>query len=122
MASLTLASKANQATLLPPLLVATHANRLDPNVSIHIQFEDTEGLKQAMGAAAELGLGTNAPTSGSEDVIVKLDEAYPSLQGKNQIGVCADLAQLIGGLGAEIHRSGNGCLEQVNTTLRTLRR
>ncbi|KAI4135199.1 MAG: hypothetical protein LQ347_000872 [Umbilicaria vellea] len=87
MASLTLAVKANQAMLLPPLLVATHANKVDPNVSIHIQFEDTEGLKQAMGAAAELSLGTDAPTSGSEDVIVKLVGAYSSLQGKNQIGV-----------------------------------
>lgn len=122
MASLTLAVKANQAMLLPPLLVATHANKVDPNVSIHIQFEDTEGLKQAMGAAAELSLGTDAPTSGSEDVIVKLVGAYSSLQGKNQIGVRADRARLIGGLQAEIHRSGNGCLEQVNTTLWTLRR
>lgn len=122
MASLTLASKANQATLLPPLLVATHANNLDLNVSIAIQFDDTEGLKQAMGAAAELSLGTDAPTCGSEDVVVKLVEAYPSLQRKNQIGVRADPAQLLCGSQAETRRSGNGWLEQVNTTLWTLRR
>ncbi|KAA6406520.1 MAG: glutamyl-tRNA synthetase [Lasallia pustulata] len=83
MASLILASKANQAILLPALLAATYANDSDPNVSINIQFEDAESLKQAEGATAELTLGSDAPTRGSENAVARLVEAYPSLQGKH---------------------------------------
>ena len=98
MASLTLASKANQATLLPALLVATHANESDPNASITIQFEDAQSLKRAEGVTAELSLGTDAPTIGSEDVIAKLVDVYPSLQEKNQNLVRAESTQFVDGL------------------------
>lgn len=122
MASLTLASKANQATLLPLLLIATHANNSDPNVSITIQFEDTGTLKQATGATAELSLSTDPPTYDSEDVVAQLVEAYPSLQGKPQIRVRAEPTQIINDLQADIHRSRNGWLGHVNTTPWTSRR
>ena len=104
MASLILASKASQAILLPVLLVATYANDSDPNVSISIQFEDADSLKQAEGATAELTLGTDAPTLGSENAIARLVEAYPSLQGKNTKFVRVYPSELFIGLQADIHK------------------
>lgn len=104
MASLTLASKATQATLLPALLVATHANESDPNISITIQFEDSQSLKQAEGATAELTLGTDAPSVGSENAIAKLVDLYPSLQVKNQNQVRAETTQQINDRLADIHK------------------
>ncbi|MCJ1370026.1 hypothetical protein MMC20_001238 [Loxospora ochrophaea] len=84
MATLTIASKANQATFLPALLVATRANELDTNTALTIRFEEVDTLKAGGGATAELTLGSGIPTYGSENIIAKLVNAYPFLQGKHE--------------------------------------
>ena len=84
MATLSIASKANQATFLPALLVAALANESDPNASITLKFEEVDTLKSSDGAVVEFILGSDSPVYGSEKVIAKLIEAYPFLQGKHE--------------------------------------
>ncbi len=82
MATLAIASKANQATILPALLVASYVNESDPNASITIKFEDVETLQSGNGAAVELVLEKDSSTYGSDQVIGKLLEIYSFLQTK----------------------------------------
>ena len=84
MAMLNIASKANQATFVPALLIATHANESDPNAAILVQFKEVDSLVSGDTASAELSLGTDSPVYGSKNIISKLTEAYPIIQGKNE--------------------------------------
>lgn len=83
MATLNIASKANQATTFPALLVAHYAKEVDPNSSINVNFEEVDTLKAQENATVEITVGTGTPAYGSEKVIGVLVEAYPFLQGKN---------------------------------------
>ena len=85
MATLNVASKANQATTFPALLVAHYAKEADPNSSININFEEVDTLKAQDKATVEVILGSGTSTYGSEKVIDVLVKAYPFLQGKNGI-------------------------------------
>lgn len=84
MATLNIASKANQVTTLPALLVATYANESDPNVSITVKFVEADTLKSGDGASVELLLGNDSSTYGSEKVIENILVAYPFIQGKHE--------------------------------------
>ncbi len=83
MTTLNIASKANQATTIPALLVAQYAKEADPNASININFEEVEALKTGEKAAVELTIGNGTSSYGSEHVISELISAYPFLQGKH---------------------------------------
>ena len=83
MATLNIASKANQATTFPALMVAHYAKEADPNSSINVNFEEVDTLKAADNATVEVVVGTGTSTYGSENVIDSLVEAYPFLQGKH---------------------------------------
>lgn len=87
MATLCIASKANQATILPALLIVTLANETDPNAPIHIEYHEVDGFKSGNAAAVELDLGAvraESPVYGSEKVVNKIHEAYPLLLDKNK--------------------------------------
>lgn len=99
MATLNIASKANQATIFPALLVAYYAKEADPNASININFEELEAHKSSEKATVELVLSNAAPIYGSEDVISSLIETYPFLRGKSALSVVNDI--LYRKLGAE---------------------
>lgn len=83
MATLNIASKANQATIFPALLVAHYAKEADPNSSIGVKFEEVDTLKAGDNATVEIVVGSGTSTYGSEKVINGLVEAYPFLQGKH---------------------------------------
>ena len=76
MASLHIASKANQATSIPALLVATLANHKDPHASITINFQDAETLKSGGKEAVELVPKSGASIHGSETVVSYLAKSY----------------------------------------------
>lgn len=84
MPTLCIASKANQATTVPVLLVASYVNGSDPNASIDIKFEEAENLKSKDGASVELLFEHDTPLYGFDNAIKKLTAAYPSLQGKHE--------------------------------------
>lgn len=81
MATLSIASKANQATTFPALMVAHYAKEADPNSSINVNFEEVDALKAADSATVEVVVGTGTSKYGYENVIDSLVEAYPFLQG-----------------------------------------
>lgn len=87
MATLKVASKANQATTFPALLVAHYAKEADPNTSININFEEVDTLKARDNATVEIVVGSGTSAYGSEKVIDVLIETYPFLQGKNEASV-----------------------------------
>ena len=82
MASLKIASKANQATTFPALLIANYAQILDSKVSIKVEFEEVEFLKNGDKAALELDVGSG-PTFGTKNVIHRLLHTHQSLKSKN---------------------------------------
>ena len=84
MATLTIASKANQATSVPALLVAAWANELDPNASVRVEFQDAETLKSRKSEVVELALGSEGPTYGSGNVIDSLLHSFFLLQGTDE--------------------------------------
>ena len=83
MATLSIASKANQATTFPALLIAHYAKEADPKSSIDVKFEEVDTLKAGDNATVEIVVGSGTSTYGSEKVINGLVEAYPFLQGKH---------------------------------------
>ena len=83
MTTLNIASKANQATTIPALLVAQYAKEADPNASININFDEVEALKTGDKATVELAIGHGTSSYGSEHVISELMGAYPFLQGNH---------------------------------------
>ncbi|KAL9577922.1 MAG: hypothetical protein Q9212_006052 [Teloschistes hypoglaucus] len=83
MASLTIASKANQASTLPVLLVAQYAKEKDPNASIEIAFSDVEELLEVKETVV-IFKSANAPDEPLyKDVIQTVMHEYPKLQGKH---------------------------------------
>jgi glutamyl-tRNA synthetase len=82
MTTLSIASKANQATTLPTLLVASHANQSDPNVSITLKFEEIEALESSDSPVA-LIVENGSPIFGSLSCLDKLAHEYSFLTGKH---------------------------------------
>ena len=90
MATLSIASKANQATTFPALLVAHYAKEADPSSSINVNFQEVNTLKAGDNATVEIAVGSGTSTYSSEKVINVLVEAFPFLQAKNDtlVGQC----------------------------------
>ena len=84
MAALIIASKANQATTLPTLLIAARANESDPNAKIDIKFEEADRLRDEGGATLKLAIGTNAPILGAEEIVALLVSNYVSLHEEQE--------------------------------------
>ena len=84
MSTLNVASKANQATTLPALLVAHYAKECEHSVSIDIKIEDVDTLKSGDKASIELAQGSSSSTYGCKEVIDELINTYPFLQAKNE--------------------------------------
>lgn len=84
MATLTIATKANQASTLPALLVADYTKNCDQNVSLKVTFEDTDTLRSGDNAPVELTLGNNVSTFGCDTAIHELISAHRFLLGKNE--------------------------------------
>ncbi|MCJ1398874.1 hypothetical protein MMC11_002075 [Xylographa trunciseda] len=79
MATLHIASKANQATSIPALLVATLANNKDPNASITIDFQDAETLQSGSKESVEFVPKSGDSIHGSENVVSYLAKMYSRL-------------------------------------------
>lgn len=84
MAALTIASKANQATTLPALVLAQYVNESDPNAKIDIGFEDVEHLLSADQSDLELRLTGKPPIYTSKNVLPELLQSFTFWQGKNE--------------------------------------
>ena len=84
MTTLHIASKANQATTLPALLVASYVKESAKDAAVDIRFEELESLKSEYKASVELVLGSATPVYGSEQSIHNLVKAFPFLRGKNE--------------------------------------
>ncbi|KAL8641045.1 MAG: hypothetical protein Q9228_002096 [Teloschistes exilis] len=83
MASLTVASKANQASTLPVLLVAQYAKEKDPNASIEIVFSDVEELLEAKEAVVIFKSASAPGEPLYRDIVHTVMHEYPNLQGKH---------------------------------------
>lgn len=81
---LTLASKANQAALLPVLLVATSINEARPTPIISISYEDTAVLEQTDKAVVQFTGVSGSPVSGTENAIQELRKNFPFLNAKDE--------------------------------------
>ena len=86
MATLNIASKANQATTIPALLVASYVKESSQPTSVNVNFKEVDALKSGEEASVELVVGKSV--YGSENAIQSLIETYPFLQGKNDSAVC----------------------------------
>lgn len=84
MSTLNIASKANQASTLPALLVAHYAKECDQSISIGFKVEDVDSLEIGDKATIELVQESGTSTFGCDTVIDKLISAYPFLQDKNE--------------------------------------
>lgn len=84
MVTLNIASKANQATTFPALLVAYYAKESDPNASINVIFEEAEALKSGDKASVELVVGSRMSRFGFENAINGLITTCSFLQGKHE--------------------------------------
>ena len=76
MASIRIASKANQAATLPVILAATLVQRNDPNNVIKFTYEDTEKLSGHKSSIAELQLASSPQIHGEETILEELLEKY----------------------------------------------
>ena len=79
MATLTLASQANQATYFPALLIAHYANELGNGSDVEVTFEDAATLPSGKDDTIRFSHGGQT-VKGSIDVIKSLLAAFPSLQ------------------------------------------
>lgn len=89
MTTLNIASKANQATTLPALLVANYAKESDSKATVNVHLEDVDVLKSGDKASVELVQGSSSPAYGCENVINELLSTFSFLQGKQADSVCA---------------------------------
>ena len=88
MAALHIATKANQATTVPVLLVATYVNKTDPNAAIDTKFEEVESVKSGTETSVKFVVVNGAPAYGFQEVLNSLPATYPALFGKYENPVC----------------------------------
>ncbi|PYH42724.1 glutamate--tRNA ligase GUS1 [Aspergillus saccharolyticus JOP 1030-1] len=79
---LTLATRANQAALLPVLLVATSLNQEKEVIAIN--YEDSALLSRGDNAIVEFSGANGAPVYGSDNAIKELRAAFPFLNAKDE--------------------------------------
>jgi len=93
MATVEIATKADQATTFPTLLVASYIKNSDANASIEINFKDAKSLEsQGDGEIVSMGLILNEKSFkyNSQRTIRGLLEKYPLLQSKKPDLVCCE--------------------------------
>ena len=83
MATLNIASKANQAITFPPLMVASLINHSDSMSQISIHFDDVDLLEPGGKEAVGLSLSSNEFIYG-EQVLDKMVDSFTAIQIKNQ--------------------------------------
>ncbi|ODM20004.1 putative glutamate--tRNA ligase, cytoplasmic [Aspergillus cristatus] len=83
-AQLTLASQANQAELLPVLLVATSVNAARPSPVIAINYENTALLHEGEKAVVQFTGASGSPVYGTEKAIQELRANFPFLNSKDE--------------------------------------
>ncbi|KAK2756402.1 hypothetical protein FQN54_005294 [Arachnomyces sp. PD_36] len=83
MAELVIATKANQATLLPALLVAGSVNESLGRTEISFRYEDADTLPSGDGKTIEFTVEGKNAVFGSENVIKELRTTFPFLRGKD---------------------------------------
>lgn len=81
---LTLASRANQAALLPVLLIATSINEARPTPVININYEDTALLHEGENAVVQFTGASGTPVYGTEKAIQELRLNFPFLNSKDE--------------------------------------
>ncbi|BCR90988.1 glutamate--tRNA ligase GUS1 [Aspergillus chevalieri] len=81
---LTLASQANQAELLPVLLVATSVNAARPSPVIAINYENTALLHEGEKAVVQFTGASGSPVYGTEKAIQELRANFPFLNSKDE--------------------------------------
>lgn len=81
---LTVATRANQALLLPVLLVATSINEARPSPAIAITYEDTALLHGDEKAIVQFTGASGFPVSGTENALQELRKTFPFLTGKDE--------------------------------------
>ncbi|PWY74715.1 glutamyl-tRNA synthetase [Aspergillus eucalypticola CBS 122712] len=91
---LSLATKANQASLLPVLLVATSINEARPTPVIAINFEDAAVLPEGEKAIVQFTGASGAPVYGTDYAIKELRASFPFLNGKDEKSENEWLSQL----------------------------
>ncbi|KAG2415845.1 glutamyl-tRNA synthetase [Aspergillus terreus] len=80
---LVLAAKANQAPLLPVLLVATSINEARPSPVISIAYEDAAVLSQGDKATVQFTGVSGKPVYGTANAIQELQANFPFLKAKD---------------------------------------
>ena len=90
MSKLNIASKADQSSTLPAVLIATYAKKCDNTAIVTINFEDVDTLKTNNKASVEFSQGNGTSIYGSMEAIAELISAHPALQGRNESIVSAD--------------------------------
>ena len=83
MATLKIASKANQATTFPSLLVASLIKEFDPKTRFSVQFEDDGVLRSRGDEVVGLTLGDDESIYGLEKVLDKLLYSHSVLGSKD---------------------------------------
>ncbi|KAL8697259.1 MAG: hypothetical protein Q9201_007211 [Fulgogasparrea decipioides] len=121
MATLCIASKANQAKTLPALLVAQYTNECDPNAHIQFTFEDVESLlfeDQCVISFTSAGAKDAAIFSGKE-ILEHLLQTFQALQSKHD-GAVQEWTTRANGLTPTDFKSVEGPLLELDSHL-TLR-
>ena len=95
MATLTVCSKANQATILPALLVASYANESDPNANITIKIEEVDKLPVGDNSTISLTPSTGEALFNSATIIQHLASSHTLLQAASSAQVNEWLSRLI---------------------------
>ena len=80
--NLKVATRANQASLLPVILVATSINEARPSPVISITYEDTALLHEGEKAIVEFTGVSGTPVYGTEKAIQELRQNFPFLTSK----------------------------------------
>lgn len=81
---LSLAARANQAELLPVLLVATSINAARPQPVINITYEDAAELSEGDKAVVKFTGANGTPAYGTEKAIAELRASFPFLTSKDE--------------------------------------
>ncbi|PKY03905.1 glutamyl-tRNA synthetase [Aspergillus campestris IBT 28561] len=82
--NLTLATRANQALLLPVLLVATSINESRPEPVIQITYEDAAELQQGDKAVVQFTGTSGTPVYGTVNALRELQSSFPYLESKDE--------------------------------------
>lgn len=108
MTVLNLAVKANQATVIPSLLVATLVN-ITQDANIEINFEDAVAIKgREDGESTQLLMDDDSSVHGTVSVVEKLIKLYPSLSSVHGDLVSQDFPALKGSLLTTSNSKKNG--------------